>query len=104
MEASVHVATGEAAATSLDATAAGQEQERVYDTVLLSEMEYVEEDATYYYQCPCGDMFEITEEDLANGVTIARCPSCSLKVRVDMPLPSSSEVKGAGYPENGSTT
>ena len=54
--------------------------------------------------CWLVDSGEITEEDLANGVTIARCPSCSLKVRVDMPLPSSSEVKGAGYPENGSTT
>lgn len=35
--------------------------ERVYDTVLLSEMEYVDDDHMYYYQCPCGDMFEISE-------------------------------------------
>lgn len=35
-------------------------EERVYDTVRLDEMEYEEDDATYYYQCPCGDMFELT--------------------------------------------
>ena len=35
--------------------------ERVYDEVRLDEMEYVEEDAMYYYQCPCGDMFELSE-------------------------------------------
>jgi hypothetical protein len=38
-----------------------EEEERVYDTVRLDEMEYVEDDATYYYECPCGDMFELTE-------------------------------------------
>ena len=95
-------ATGDAAAASLDDAAAAREEERVYDTVLLSEMEYVEDDATYYYQCPCGDMFEITVEDLKNGITIARCPSCSLKVRVDTPLPS--EGKRAGGAEGASST
>ena len=34
---------------------------RVYDTVLLDEMDYDEDEATYYYQCPCGDLFEITK-------------------------------------------
>ena len=96
------IAIGDAAAASLDAAAARREEERVYDTVLLSEMEYVEDDATYYYQCPCGDMFEITVEDLTNGMTIARCPSCSLKVRVDTPLPS--EGKRAGGAEGASST
>lgn len=95
-------ATGDAAAASLDDAAAAREEERVYDTVLLSEMEYVEDDATYYYQCPCGDMFEITVEDLKNGITIARCPSCSLKVRVDTPLPS--EGKRVGGAEGASST
>ena len=96
------IAIGDAAAASLDAAAARREEERVYDTVLLSEMEYVEDDATYYYQCPCGDMFEITVEDLTNGMTIARCPSCSLKVRVDTPLPR--EGKRAGGAEGASST
>ena len=95
-------ATGDASTASHDDAAAAREEERVYDTVLLSEMEYVEDDATYYYQCPCGDMFEITVEDLKNGITIARCPSCSLKVRVDTPLPS--EGKRAGGAEGASST
>ena len=96
------IANGDSNAASHDDAAAAREEERVYDTVLLSEMEYVEDDATYYYQCPCGDMFEITVEDLKNGITIARCPSCSLKVRVDTPLPS--EGKRAGGAEGASST
>ena len=54
---------------------------RVYDTVLLSEMTH--EEGVYYWECPCGDMFEITADDLAGGVRIAKCPSCSLKILVD---------------------
>ena len=57
-------------------------KERVYDTVALSEMEYDEDDATYYYQCPCGDMFEISKADLDAGERIAKCPSCSLRLKV----------------------
>ena len=33
----------------------------VYDEVLLEEMEFVEDDGMYYYQCPCGDMFELSK-------------------------------------------
>ena len=32
-----------------------------YEEVALSDM--VEEDGVYYYECPCGDMFEISVED-----------------------------------------
>ena len=46
---------------STSAEASHEDEERVYDTVQLSEMEYVEEEAMYYYECPCGDMFEISE-------------------------------------------
>ena len=63
---------------------------RVYDTVCLDEMEYVEDDQMYYYQCPCGDLFELSTDDLAKGITIAKCPSCSLRIRVT--LPSSAAV------------
>ena len=48
----------------------------------LGEMEWVEEDGMYYYECPCGDQFEISAEELAHGETITRCPSCSLKIKV----------------------
>lgn len=36
----------------------------------------------YHYPCPCGDRFEITKLDLRDGEDIAKCPSCSLLVRV----------------------
>lgn len=36
----------------------------------------------YHYPCPCGDRFEITKGDLRDGEDIAKCPSCSLLVRV----------------------
>ena len=45
-------------------------------------MEYDEETGTYYYTCPCGDRFSITEDELMDGEDIATCPSCSLLVRV----------------------
>lgn len=38
--------------------------------------------AAYTYQCPCGDLFQITRAELDAGEEIARCPSCSLVVRV----------------------
>jgi hypothetical protein len=55
-----HLPMGHEAGSS-SAAASHDDDERVYDTVQLSEMEYVEEEATYYYECPCGDMFEISE-------------------------------------------
>ena len=60
----------------------------MYDEVQLSEMEFAEEDATYYYTCPCGDLFEITQEAIENGERIARCPSCSLTLRVMIDAPA----------------
>ncbi|XP_015911601.1 diphthamide biosynthesis protein 3 [Parasteatoda tepidariorum] len=53
-----------------------------HDEVEIEDFEYDEETETYYYPCPCGDKFEITKEDLANGEDVATCPSCSLVVKV----------------------
>ena len=53
-----------------------------YDEVDLDDMEWDEDLAAYTYQCPCGDVFRITEEELRDGEEIARCPSCSLVLRV----------------------
>ena len=54
-----------------------------YEEVSLSEM--TEEDGVYYYECPCGDMFEISAEEIAAGETVAHCPSCSLTLKVILP-------------------
>lgn len=67
------------------APAAGEGEERIYDTVKLEEMEFEEADELYTFQCPCGDLFEITVAQIEAGESIAKCPSCSLQIRVVMP-------------------
>uniref|UniRef100_A0A5K3FA51 Diphthamide biosynthesis protein 3 n=1 Tax=Mesocestoides corti TaxID=53468 RepID=A0A5K3FA51_MESCO len=54
----------------------------LHDEVEIEDMEYDEEEELYTYPCPCGDRFEITKADLEMGEDIARCPSCSLIIRV----------------------
>uniref|UniRef100_A0A3B3D8B1 Diphthamide biosynthesis protein 3 n=1 Tax=Oryzias melastigma TaxID=30732 RepID=A0A3B3D8B1_ORYME len=53
-----------------------------HDEVELEDFEYDEDTCAYYFPCPCGDRFVITEEDLENGEEVATCPSCSLIVKV----------------------
>mmetsp|Transcript_35509 Transcript_35509/g.80628 ORF Transcript_35509/g.80628 Transcript_35509/m.80628 type:complete len:88 (+) Transcript_35509:72-335(+) len=67
----------------------------VYEEVDLSEMTYEADDDTYYYECPCGDMFEITKDALVSGETIAHCPSCSLLIRVLVPEGFGAKMQGS---------
>ncbi|XP_029122019.1 diphthamide biosynthesis protein 3 [Elaeis guineensis] len=53
-----------------------------YDEVEIEDMEWNEELQAYTYPCPCGDLFQITRDDLRAGEEIARCPSCSLFITV----------------------
>eukprot|EP00053_Salpingoeca_punica_P019174 m.192110 g.192110 ORF g.192110 m.192110 type:complete len:86 (+) comp17582_c0_seq6:2824-3081(+) len=53
-----------------------------HDEVDLDEFEYDEETETFTYPCPCGDVFFITRAELLDGDDVARCPSCSLILRV----------------------
>ncbi|RXH88170.1 hypothetical protein DVH24_042241 [Malus domestica] len=53
-----------------------------YDDVEIEDMEWNEELQAYTYPCPCGDLFQITKDDLKLGEEIARCPSCSLYITV----------------------
>ncbi|XP_050231062.1 diphthamide biosynthesis protein 3-like [Mercurialis annua] len=53
-----------------------------YDDVEIEDMQWSEELNSYTYPCPCGDLFQITKEDLRLGEEIARCPSCSLYITV----------------------
>eukprot|EP00056_Hartaetosiga_gracilis_P006559 m.97720 g.97720 ORF g.97720 m.97720 type:complete len:115 (-) comp12501_c0_seq1:162-506(-) len=53
-----------------------------HDEVEIEDFDYDEETETYSYPCPCGDIFQITKEELADGEDVARCPSCSLLIRV----------------------
>jgi diphthamide biosynthesis protein 3 len=49
-----------------------------YDEVDLDDMEWNGELKAYTYQCPCGDFFQITLDELKRGEDVAHCPSCSL--------------------------
>ena len=62
------------------------DHDSVYETVHLSEMEFDEAEGLYFYQCPCGDYFEITTADLEAGKRIANCQSCTLRILVDVPI------------------
>jgi diphthamide biosynthesis protein 3 len=53
-----------------------------YEEVALADMAWSDELQAYTYECPCGDLFQITGDELAAGEDIAYCPSCSLVVRV----------------------
>ncbi|XP_009607113.2 diphthamide biosynthesis protein 3-like [Nicotiana tomentosiformis] len=53
-----------------------------YDDVEIEDMEWNDELQAFTYPCPCGDLFQITKEDLKLGEEIARCPSCSLYITV----------------------
>ena len=53
-----------------------------YDEIEIEDMEWREEEGAFFYPCPCGDMFLIELEELMYGEEIARCPSCSLMIRV----------------------
>ena len=65
----------------------GHDHDSTYEEVLLSEMTFEEEEGMYYWECPCGDMFEISQAELDEGQDIAHCPSCSLTLRVLLPPP-----------------
>lgn len=54
----------------------------IYEEVEIEDMIYDEDDFSYTYPCPCGDTFRITLEELYDGDDIAKCPSCTLRVRV----------------------
>ncbi|KAI5188992.1 diphthamide biosynthesis protein 3 [Nematocida sp. AWRm77] len=58
-------------------TSDGYFEERDIDDFL-----YDENEEHYTYPCPCGDNFVITKEELENGEETARCPSCSLIIKV----------------------
>jgi diphthamide biosynthesis protein 3 len=53
-----------------------------YEEVALADMEWDEDLQAFTFECPCGDVFQITGDELAAGEDIAHCPSCSLVIRV----------------------
>lgn len=53
-----------------------------YDEIEIEDMEFDNILNIYTFPCPCGDIFEITKDDVENGEEIAICPSCSLIIRI----------------------
>ncbi|KAI9314555.1 hypothetical protein BX666DRAFT_1967757 [Dichotomocladium elegans] len=60
-------------------------------------MEFDEDEQIYTYPCPCGDKFEISVDDLRDGEDIARCPSCSLIIRVIYDPDEFADDEGEAY-------
>lgn len=54
----------------------------IYEDVELQDMSWNEEEQGFFYPCPCGDQFFIEAVDLLDGQDLAKCPSCSLIIRV----------------------
>jgi len=53
-----------------------------YDEIELEDMEFDSDKQVFHYPCPCGDRFEISVAQLRNEEDVARCPSCTLIIRV----------------------
>jgi len=50
--------------------------------VEIEDMTFNADLEAYTYPCPCGDQFIISVLELQEGEEVARCPSCSLIIRV----------------------
>ncbi|KAF2847192.1 diphthamide biosynthesis protein-like protein 3 [Plenodomus tracheiphilus IPT5] len=58
------------------------EELNLYDEIEIEDCFYDEALGIYHHPCPCGDRFEILLDDMRDGEDIARCPSCSLMIRI----------------------
>ena len=65
-----------------------------YETVHIDQMEYDADMNLFRYPCPCGDLFEISVDDLLSGERVALCPSCSLTILIDDDVPVDEYVAG----------
>jgi diphthamide biosynthesis protein 3 len=63
-------------------TAHNASMENLYDEIEIEDCFYDETLQIYHHPCPCGDRFEISMADMRDGEDIARCPSCSLMIRI----------------------
>ena len=59
-----------------------EEETNFYDEVEIEDMSWDQTRQTYFYPCPCGDMFQVTLVELLSGDDIGICPTCSLMIKV----------------------
>ncbi|KAF2470696.1 zf-CSL-domain-containing protein [Lindgomyces ingoldianus] len=70
----------------------------IYDEVEIEDCFFDEILQIYHHPCPCGDRFEISIADMRDGADIARCPSCSLMIKIvfdvsDLPVEQADSVQ-----------
>lgn len=51
-----------------------------YNELDLDDMEYIEEEDRYIYECRCGDTLSVTTDQLEQGIEIIHCNGCSLSL------------------------
>ncbi|KAG4105905.1 dnaJ-like protein subfamily C member 24-like protein [Neocallimastix lanati (nom. inval.)] len=54
----------------------------INEEIDLDDMEYDEDEETYFSECRCGGIYKITVDDLENNVNVISCDICSLKIKV----------------------
>lgn len=59
-----------------------EEVTSIYEEIEIEDLHYNDIEFLYTYPCPCGDTFRIMLEELWEGEDIAKCPSCTLMIRV----------------------
>ncbi|KAF2107262.1 hypothetical protein BDV96DRAFT_303115 [Lophiotrema nucula] len=79
------------------------EEESIYDEVEIEDCFYDETLQIYHHPCPCGDRFEISISDMRDGEDIARCPSCSLQIRIIFDASDLPEEKKPEAPQTTAT-
>lgn len=73
----------------------------LYDEIEIEDCFYDETLQIYHHPCPCGDRFEISIYDMRDGEDIARCPSCSLMIRIIFDQVSGSAGQGRAASKGG---
>ncbi len=58
------------------------EKINIYDEIEIEDLDYNHLTQIFYYPCPCGDKFMITLDQIKNNENLAKCPSCSLIIKI----------------------
>ncbi|GAB9473145.1 Molecular chaperone [Globisporangium polare] len=55
--------------------------------VVPAENDDEDDEVIYSHQCRCGDVYEVSEDELLDGVDVVPCNGCSFNIRVVMGAP-----------------
>lgn len=54
----------------------------IYDEIEIEDLHFEADSLSFWYDCPCGDKFRISLDQLKEGYDIAECPSCTLQIKI----------------------